>query len=471
MPDQTRRHHVLSLAGLGAAGCATPIKTNPYVGTWSGTRESSTGKERIKLVILSQSDARMSTIDGSPAFETKASLVSLSPDNATIEFGLLEERFTGALVRPGILRLKSTAEATPVDFVRGDLFRPEPLSAQTLSKALQSSGSPALGAAFARNGAKATVLVDGVRSSESAVPVTANDKWHLGSVGKSMTATLVARLVEAGGVTWDATIADVLGASVPDMLETYKRVSFRHLLSHHAGLQNNIPDADYVTLTYDRLADAREERLRYASLALRQAPVGAPGEKRVYSNNGYVVAGAMLEVVYKQSWESLIGVHVLEPLGIRSAGFGAPGIAGRLDEPLGHYVSRTDPARLAPVVLGPGKRSDNPFAHGPAGTIHMNLADLITYLNAHLKRPEAFLRPASWATLHTAPFGEGYAMGWWADHNGQLSHNGSNTFWFTYVAVDRATNTVAAAVANAPQPKVGAAVIELFRQAMFRARG
>jgi hypothetical protein len=101
----------------------------------------------------------------------------------------------------------------------------------------------------------------------------------------------------------------------------------------------------------------------------------------------------------------------------------------------------------------------------------MSLADLITYLNAHLTRPETFLRSASWATLHTAPFGEGNAMGWWVDHNGQLSHNGSNTFFFSYVAVDRATNTVAAAVANGPQQKTEAAVIELFRQAMLRARG
>src|SRR6202008_1246916 len=156
-----------------------------------------------------------------------------------------------------------------------------------------------------------------------------------------------------------------------------------------------MPDADFLTFARDGLDDPREERLRYVRLVFKQAPVGAPGEKRTYSNNGYIVAGAMLEALYKQSWERLMGVHVFEPLGLKSAGFGAPGIAGRLDEPLGDYFSQADPTTLPPVVLGPGKMSDNPVALGPAGRVHMSLADLIAYLNVHLKRPEGFLRPAS----------------------------------------------------------------------------
>jgi CubicO group peptidase (beta-lactamase class C family) len=37
----------------------------------------------------------------------------------------------------------------------------------------------------------------------------ADDPWHIGSCGKSMTAALYARLVEAGRAEWSASIVDL----------------------------------------------------------------------------------------------------------------------------------------------------------------------------------------------------------------------------------------------------------------------
>ena len=38
----------------------------------------------------------------------------------------------------------------------------------------------------------------GVRKRDTEIPVGLNDLWHLGSDGKAMTGTLIARLVERG---------------------------------------------------------------------------------------------------------------------------------------------------------------------------------------------------------------------------------------------------------------------------------
>ena len=46
-----------------------------------------------------------------------------------------------------------------------------------------------------------------------------------------------------------------------------------------------------------------------------------------YSNGGFVVAGAMLEELTGETWESLLTRRVLTPLGMTSTGFGAPGSA------------------------------------------------------------------------------------------------------------------------------------------------
>ena len=65
-------------------------------------------------------------------------------------------------------------------------------------------------------------------------------------------------------------------------------------------------------------------------------PEFAPGSRFTYSNAGYVIAGAVLERVAGKPWEQVVREDLLAPLGIRSAGFGAPGEAGADDQPRGH---------------------------------------------------------------------------------------------------------------------------------------
>jgi Beta-lactamase len=91
--------------------------------------------------------------------------------------------------------------------------------------------------------------------------------------------------------------------------------------------------------------------------------------------------------------------------------------------------------------------TDNPVVLGPAGTIHMNLADLLTYLAAH-RDGASFLSARSWRTLHTPPFGGDYAMGWVVRPDGYLWHNGSNTLWYAEAEFNNTSGVAAAAAAN-----------------------
>jgi CubicO group peptidase (beta-lactamase class C family) len=78
---------------------------------------------------------------------------------------------------------------------------------------------------------------------------------------------------------------------------------------------------------------------------------------------------------------------------------------------------------------------------GPAGTVHMSLADLCTYANDHLRGElgEAQLLSAeTYQSLHT-PELDGYACGWVkkgptaAIPHTVYWHNGSNTMWYALV--------------------------------------
>lgn len=454
MIGHTRRNHLIGLAvagfSFGASAPAFAADIKDYLGDWSGTLDLGPIKLRFRLAIVNETSANLYNIDQGGG-EARASLVQLTIDGLTIEFAGMNLRFVGSLGQSGALETTlsfASGKSYPVVFARGDLFKYAPLTTELLAGIRKSSGAPAMAAACARGGGKATILVDGVRSLDAPAPVTPDDVWCIGSVTKSMTATLVGRLVDAGHVSWDMTVADVLGASIPDMRDGYKRATLHNLLNHRGGVQREIDQKDYDSFSLDGLDDPRAERLRWAGLALMQPPLGAPGEKTSYANSGYVVVGAMLEALLDQPWEALMRDAVFAPLGLTSAGFGAPGIPGKLDQPLGHSVSPTNPDQLVPAGLGSGNAVATPVAKAPAGRVHISMRDLVAFLNAHLLRPPEFLRPATWNMLHTPPEGSDYAMGWEVRTNGRLGHNGSNGFWWAQVAIDPTAQTVAAVAAN-----------------------
>ena len=163
-----------------------------------------------------------------------------------------------------------------------------------------------------------------------------------------------------------------------------------------------------------------------------------PGTQFLYSNAGYAVAGVMAERVTGEAWEDLMQRMLFEPLGMASAGFGAPGV---IDEPRGHVVGW-----LLTTPMEPGPAADNPPAIGPAGIVHCSLPDWAKFIRAHLRGERGgsgLLKPESFVRLHTPPPGGDYALGWGVTESAAegrcLSHAGSNTMWFVqaWLALDK----------------------------------
>ena len=78
---------------------------------------------------------------------------------------------------------------------------------------------------------------------------------------------------------------------------------------------------------------------------------------------------------------------------------------------------------------------DNPPVMGPAGRIYCSIQDWAKFVQDQLRgaRGEsALLKPATYQTLHTPPFGGDYALGWITAQRGWgggkvLNHGGDNT--------------------------------------------
>jgi D-alanyl-D-alanine carboxypeptidase len=309
---------------------------------------------------------------------------------------------------------------------------------------LAETGAPGAGMAVFRDGAL-NQAVGGLRALGQGSPVALDDLWHIGSNTKAMTATLVARLVEAGVIAWDDTVGGVLGGAIEGIDPAYSDATYGDLLCHRAGLPPNIgmwASLGLVGTLADR--DMMLDRAEYARLVLNATPEGAPGTYH-YSNAGYVVAGHMLQVATGQIWEQLIRAYVFDPLKMASAGFGAPGTPEVLDQPRGH--KRGLLGGLSAVE--PGPQADNIPAMGPAGTVHITMADMMRFLGAHAAQDTAFLAKENWNRLHTPPVGGDYAMGWRVTAAGHLVHNGSNTMWFARMQIDRVVGNAVFLVVNA----------------------
>ena len=128
--------------------------------------------------------------------------------------------------------------------LQGALADPADL-AEVLEPIRDAHGVPALaGAAFDRDGLLAVGAV-GLRSAAGEEAVEVDDRWHLGSCTKAMTATLAARMVEQGKIDWDTSVADVF-ADLPGGVDPgWEWATLELLLAHRGGAPADIePELD-----------------------------------------------------------------------------------------------------------------------------------------------------------------------------------------------------------------------------------
>jgi CubicO group peptidase (beta-lactamase class C family) len=311
---------------------------------------------------------------------------------------------------------------------------PRDVSAELKTIVVQ-SGVPALVAGIVGKDGLIALGAAGVRRSGSPSMITKNDEVHLGSCTKAMTATVIAMLVEDGTLSWN----DTLGGAFPELHESmnakWQSATLPQLLMHVSGAPADL----HFDRLWDRLWSSNdpqpEQRMELVRAVLARPPEADPGTKFIYANAGYAIAGAMAERVAGVQWEDLMRQRLFVPLGMTSAGFGAPGTPDRVNQPRGHRENGTS--------VEPGRDADNPPAIAPAGAVRCTIADwakfIQLHLNAEMGNPR-ILSANSFRTLHTpsSALKPNYAMGWgvydrdWAGGR-VLTHNGTNTLWYCVV--------------------------------------
>ncbi len=313
------------------------------------------------------------------------------------------------------------------------------------------SKAPALAVAVIWRGKLTDRAVSGIRLVGTEQEAMIEDRFHLGSITKSVTATVAARLVERKVLSWGMTVGEVFKDM--EIRDDLKAVTLQQLLRHRSGIPSQPEGLDMARGKVEVKGPIEGRRMTTAA-ALSTPPMAAPGEKYSYSNAGYTVAGHLIETVAKKSWEELVQQEVHAPLTLGSAGFGWPATPTRLDQPRGHFGARTD---LVVQKVDEGMMGDIDLATflAPAGDVHMSVSDLARFGAMHLaglRGGKGHLSPATIRHLHTPPKGGDYALGWVIEKTRDGKplhwHNGSGGSFYAYLALYPESDLVIAAVTN-----------------------
>lgn len=259
-------------------------------------------------------------------------------------------------------------------------------------------------------------------------------QYRLGSITKTMTATMVMQLRDEGFFALD----DLLYRHLPGT--SVGGITLRQLLGHVSGLQRE-PDGPWWERATGGDVDQFLTDLTFDKLA------GPPFRSYHYSNLAYGLLGAVLRRVTGDDWNSLIGKRVLEPLGMKRTTYSPvePFARGYVVHPLHqslHEEPRLDAGAMAPAGQLWSTITDMvkwaAFLADPAPTV-LN-RDTLDEMCA----PVVISDPQSWTSGHgLGP--ELYRVG----ERVFVGHGGSMPGYVAQLVVHRPSRTGVVAFANA----------------------
>jgi len=251
-------------------------------------------------------------------------------------------------------------------------------------------------------GAAVGILVDGtVTSAYHGVadvtrgdPVTADTLFSVASLTKSMVATVVAGLAQAGRLSLDDPVAlhvpEVRGggwadrATVRDILANCSGLPLRKALEFDFAGHKDVDDGALSRLAGE--VDAHVPRANFWS----------------YSNVAWCILGRVIETVTGSSWEDAMRDLLFEPAGLRETTFATdPDLRRRVS---GHEITPDGPVPVVPEAAR---------AYGPAGTtVTSTVADLLRFAALHMQDSSLATLRVAHADVRIHGWLDGWGLGW-----------------------------------------------------------
>jgi len=261
---------------------------------------------------------------------------------------------------------------------------------------------------------------------------TLNDRFHIGSNTKAMTAFVAAKCVEQGRLQWKTKFFDLFPEWKAQSNKQYQQITLVDLLSHKAKIQPFQGENDPEIPAYKGSKQAR--RKAFGKFVLTLPPVVPDSNQQfVYSNAGYTLAALMLEKATNQSWEQLINKVFNTDLKL-DVKFSWPDNQHNHDT-WGHLAEGNKLTPLASV-----KAYSLDYTE-PAGDINIKLKDYLKFIQLNIRGLQGqnnYLKASTYKFIHEGI--ANYSLGWYNIYEGDSSfstHAGTAGTYYSLTHIDR----------------------------------
>lgn len=158
----------------------------------------------------------------------------------------------------------------------------------------------------------------GVADVKTRRPMTERTGVVIGSTTKAFTCTALLQLAEAGAIRLDDPIRQHIPSFRVADEDASARMTIRQAVTHNAGLPPTASDNGRLLFDDDDVPDANA---RYVADLASTELVAPLGSTWIYANDGFAIAGRIIEIVSGMTYEEYVQRHILDPLGVTESGF------------------------------------------------------------------------------------------------------------------------------------------------------
>ena len=156
-----------------------------------------------------------------------------------------------------------------------------------------------------KNGKPVYEKAFGYKDLENKEPLTTDNLFRIASISKSFSSTAIMQLVEAGKVSLDDDISDLIGFKVRNPKFPNTKITLEMMLSHRSSLNDS---NGYFTLDVLDTTKTKDWQKSFNSYE--------PGTDYEYCNLNFNMIGAVLERLTNVRFDNYIKQQILNPLGL-----------------------------------------------------------------------------------------------------------------------------------------------------------
>ena len=282
----------------------------------------------------------------------------------------------------------------------------------------------------------ATVSASAAKAASDAA-ISSQMHFHIGSITKTFTGTIILQLVDEGKISLDDTIDQVIETWLPDYFDftiPYSdAITIRNLLQMRSGMGNYSFDSTFMQdINNDPLAKWDPKTLIQYGVESEDTPAYSPDTRSEYNNGNFILLGIFIEKITGNTYTEAVIERIITPLGLTNTSV------------------PSDPSMPAPYAHGykysetENELIDLSTATDPswgwaAGSIISTVSDLLTYAGAladgTLISSAMQEERLKMVAIDIEDFsGISYGLGIYSD-NGAIGHGGDYSGFYTAYAV------------------------------------